>query len=203
MDKPGMRAPVRVRGMLGVVVTVTLAASCAHQNPAPVKEPSGAASAAPQSTVYASKLQKSDLPWSGSPSPYDAEVKLGDGRRVALHYRRGKGLVEQHYNPRAKAWTEPRVIYRTRTDACQGIHLRTKNGTVAAIADFGPYCYDGEPPTESIAAVATDGLTDWSVNVTKNFDGWERASVSDDGQQVVFGRDTTLHWSRAGGFERR
>ncbi|MFJ6894185.1 hypothetical protein [Streptomyces hokutonensis] len=125
-----------------------------------MKEPSGSASTSPESTVYASKLQKSDLPWSGSPSPYNAEVKLGDGRRVALHYRQGKGLVGQHYSPRAKAWTE------------------------------------------SIAAVATGGLTDWSVNVTKNFGGWERASVSDDGQRVVFGRGTVLRWSRDNGFER-
>ncbi|MBK3574460.1 hypothetical protein JHN63_11655 [Streptomyces sp. MBT65] len=128
-------------------------------------------------------------------------MTLDDGRRVALHYRRGKGLVEQHYSPRAKAWTAPKVIYRTRTDACQGIQLRTKKGTVAAIADFGSYCYDGEPPTESIAAVGISGLTDWSVNVTKNFDGWERATVSEDGQRVVFGRDTTLKWSRTEGFE--
>ncbi|MFI6408257.1 hypothetical protein [Streptomyces sp. NPDC050548] len=201
MHKPGMRASVG--GMLGVLVTLTLAAGCAHQNPAPVKEPSGSAATSPESTVYTSKLQKSDLPWSGSPSPYDAEAKLGDGRRVALHYLRGKGLVEQHYSPRAKAWTEPTVIYRTTTDACQGIHLRTKNGTVAAIADFGTYCYDGEPPSESLAAVVTGDLTDWSINVTKNFDGWERASVSDDGQRVVFGRGSTLRWSRADGFERR
>ncbi len=200
MHKPGTRAPVRV--MLGVLVTVTLAA-CAHQNPAAVKEPSGSAPASPESTVYASKLQKSDLPWSGSPSPYNAEVKLADGRRVALHYRRGKGLVEQHYSPRAKAWTVPTVIYRTTTDACQGIHLRTKNGTVAAIADFGPYCYDGEPPTESLAAVGVGDLTDWSVDVTRNFDGWERATVSEDGQRVVFGSNTTLNWSRTDGFEGR
>lgn len=201
MHRPGMRAPVR--RMLGVLVTVTLAAGCAHRNPAPVTDPSGSASTAPESTVYASKLQKSDLPWSGSPSPYNAEAELGDGRRVALHYRRGKGLVEQHYSPRAKAWTEPTIIYRTGTDACQGIQLRTKNGIVAAIADFGTYCYDGEPPTESIAAVGVDDLTDWNINVTKNIDGWEQASVSDDGQRVVFGKDTTLHWSRDDGFERR
>lgn len=68
------------------------------------------------------------------------------------------------------------------------------------IADFGSYCYDGEPPTESIAAVGTGSLAEWSVNVTKDFDGWERATVSDDGQQVVFDRDTTLRWSRADGF---
>jgi hypothetical protein len=49
----------------------------------------------------------------------------------------------------------------------------------------------------------SDSLTEWSIDVTKNFDGWERASVSDDGQQVVFGKGTTLRWSRADGFERK
>jgi len=202
MRRSGIRA--LAGGTSGVLLAMA-AVACAHEDTATPKSPSGTtgtASASPQASAYSSKLQKSDLPWSGSPSPYNAEVKLGDGRRVALHYHRGEGLVEQHYSRRAKAWTEPTVIYRTTTDACQGIHLRTRNGTVAAIADFGPYCYDGEPPTESVAAVGTGDLTDWSVNVTKNFDGWERASVSDDGQRVVFGRDTTLRWSRTNGFER-
>ena len=198
MHKPGNQ--VLVRATVAVSVMIAAAACGGHQDPA-TTAPS--ASASPDSSVYTAELEKSDLSWSGSPSPYNAQVKLGDGRRVALHYLRGKGLVEQHYSPRAKAWTEPKVIYRTKTDACQGIELRTKNGTVAAIADFGSYCYDGEPPTESIAAVGTSSLTEWSVDVTKNFDGWERASVSDDGQRVVFGKDTTLRWSRVGGFERQ
>ncbi|MFG2375527.1 hypothetical protein ACGFY9_29135 [Streptomyces sp. NPDC048504] len=198
MHKPGIQ--VLVRATAAVVVMIAAAACGGHQDPA---APAPSATASPDSSVYTAELEKSDLPWNGSPSPYNAQVKLDDGRRVALHYVRGKGLVEQHYSPRAKAWTEPKVIYRTKTDACQGIQLRTKNGTVAAIADFGSYCYDGEPPTESIAAVGTSSLAEWSVNVTKNFDGWERAAVSDDGQQVVFGRDTTLRWSRADGFERQ
>ncbi|WP_234336661.1 hypothetical protein [Streptomyces xylophagus] len=194
MHNPGTQ--VLARATAAALVTMT-AAACGHQHSV-TKAPSAGAS--PDSSVYTSPLQKSDLPWSGSPSPYNAEATLDDGRRVALHYRRGKGLVEQHYSPRAKAWTAPAVVYRTRTDACQGITLRTKNGTVAVIADFGSYCYDGEPPTESLAAVGTGSLAEWSVNVTKDFDGWERATVSDDGQQVVFGRDTTLRWSRADGF---
>ncbi|MEV6507439.1 hypothetical protein AB0M61_15095 [Streptomyces sp. NPDC051642] len=198
MHKPGIQ--VLARATAAVSVMIAAAACGGHQHSA-TTGPSAVAS--PDSSVYTAELEKSDLSWSGSPSPYNAEVKLDDGRRVALHYLRGKGLVEQHYSPRAKAWTEPKVIYRTKTDACQGIQLRTKNGTVAAIADFGPYCYDGEPPTESIAAVGTSSLTAWSINVTKDFDGWEQASVSDDGQQVVFGRDTTLRWSRADGFERQ
>ncbi len=198
MHKPGIQVLVRAAAAMSVVTAV--AACGGHQDPV-TTAPS--ASASSDSSVYTAELEKSDLPWSGSPSPYNAVANLDDGRRVALHYLRGRGLVEQHYSPLAKAWTEPKVIYRTKTDACQGIHLRTKNGTVAAIADFGSYCYDGEPPTESIAAVGAGSLTEWSVNVTKDFDGWERATVSDDGQRVVFGRDTTLRWTRVGGFERQ
>ena len=199
MHKPGIR--VLARTTTAAVSVIIAAVACGgHQDPA-TTAPSAIVS--PNSSVYTAQLEKSDLPWSGSPSPYNAVAKLDDGRRVALHYLRGKGLVEQHYSPRAKAWTAPKVIYRTKTDACQGIQLRTRNGTVAAIADFGSYCYDGEPPTESIAAVGTGALTEWSVNVTKDFDGWEQATVSSDGQQVVFGSDTTLRWSRADGFERR
>ncbi|WP_327399021.1 hypothetical protein OG194_01875 [Streptomyces sp. NBC_01288] len=198
MHKPGIQVLVRATTVAAVMIA---AAACGGHPHSATTAPSAIVS--PDSSVYTAELEKSDLSWSGSPSPYNAEVRLDDGRRVALHYLSGKGLVEQHYSPRAKAWTEPKVIYRTKTDACQGIQLRTKNGTVAAIADFGSYCYDGEPPTESIAAVGTSSLTEWSVNVTKDFDGWERASVSSDGQQVVFGSDITLRWSRADGFERK
>ena len=145
MRKPGARALTWAwAGMLAFVTMV----ACGHQDSA-ARAPSGGASPgssdSPNSGVYAFPLQQSDLPWSGSPSPYNAQVELDDGRRWPWHYRRGKGLVEQHYSPRAKAWTKPTVIRRTRTDACQGIELRTSAGTVAAIADFGAYCYDGEP----------------------------------------------------------
>ena len=198
MRKPGVQ--VLAWGSASVWVMAAVVA-CGH----PESAANGAARSAsqdsfPDSSTYTSELQKSDLPWSGSPSPYDAEVRLDDGRRVAMHYRRGQGLVEQHYSPRAKAWTHAVVIHRTELDACQGIELRANGGTVAAIADFGPYCYDGEPPAVSIAAVGTDSLTEWDVDVTKDFDGWEQASVSDDGREVVFRRDITLRWSRADGF---
>ncbi|MGW3645626.1 hypothetical protein [Streptomyces sp. NPDC000878] len=198
MRKPGVQ--VLAWGSASVWVMAAVVA-CGH----PESAADDAARSASQdsfrdSSTYTSELQKSDLPWSGSPSPYDAEVRLDDGRRVAMHYRRGQGLVEQHYSPRAKAWTRAVVIHRTEADACQGIELRANGGTVAAIADFGPYCYDGEPPAVSIAAVGTDSLTEWDVNVTKDFDGWERASVSDDGGEVVFRRDITLRWSRTDGF---
>jgi hypothetical protein len=184
------------------VLLMMAAAACGRQHHPTTDAPgSASAGASRDSSGYASALQKSDIPWSGGPSPYDAEVRLHDGRRVAMHYRRGTGLVEQHYSPRAKAWSRPVTIHRTEVDACQGIELRAKGGTVAAIADFGDYCYDGEPPTQSIAAVGTGALTTWDTHVTRNFDGWDRVSVSDDGQQATFRRDTTLRWSRTDGFD--
>lgn len=203
---------MRRRGIRGltwgsaVVLATMAAAACGQQGstakPGTSRAPGTASpSASADTSVYGSELQKSDLPWEDSPSPYNAVLKLDDGRRVAMHYRQGKGLVEQHYSPRAKAWSAPVVIHRTALDACQGIELRAESGTVAAIADFGDYCYDGEPPTESLALVGTGSLTKWDINVRKDFDGWERASVSDDGQQVTFREADTLHWSRAVGFE--
>ncbi|MEU1019929.1 hypothetical protein [Streptomyces sp. NPDC005898] len=146
-------------------------------------------------------LRKSDIPWSGSPSPFNAQVKLADGRRVAMHYMRGKGLFVQDYSPRARGWSKPAVIYKTRTDACQGITLKAKDGTVAAFGDFGVYCADGEPPTESVATVATGRLTTWDKHLTKNFDGWEKIAVASGGKKVTFSRGgTTLRWTKAAGF---
>ncbi|MFF3371440.1 hypothetical protein ACFYXF_00620 [Streptomyces sp. NPDC002680] len=195
MRRPGIQ--VLTWGSASVWVMVAAVVACGHPDST---ADDVSQNASEDSSTYTSELQKSDLPWSGSPSPYDAEVKLDDGRRVAMYYRRGKGLVEQHYSPRAKAWTEAIVIHRTEVDACQGIELRANGGTVAAIANFGPYCYDGEPPAASIAAVGTNSLTRWDINVTKDFDGWEQASVSDDGHEVAFRSDTTLRWTRADGF---
>ncbi|MFE7764383.1 hypothetical protein [Streptomyces sp. NPDC057438] len=195
MSRPGSR--MLTWGSMSVWVMAAVVA-CGHPDPA-ADDASGGPSR--DSSRYTSELGRSDLPWSGGRSPYNAEVRLDDGRRVAMYYLRDKGLAEQHYSPRAKAWTEAALIHRTEADACQGIELRARGGTVAAIADFGPYCYDGEPPAASIAAVGVDSFTRWDVNVTKDFDGWERVSVSDDGSEVVFKRGTTLRWSRADGFD--
>ncbi|MDG4863935.1 hypothetical protein P8605_37935 [Streptomyces sp. T-3] len=146
-------------------------------------------------------LEKSDIPWSGSPSPFNAQVKLADGRRVAMHYKRDKGLFVQDYSPKEKGWSKSAVVYRTTTDACQGITLKAKDGTVAAFADFGVYCADGEPPTESIAAVATGVLAKWNTHLTKDFDGWEQIAIAAGGNKATFTRgDDTLTWTRAGGF---
>ncbi len=139
MHKPGIQVLVRAAAAMSVVTAV--AACGGHQDPV-TTAPSASASRIPPCTPpswrRATSLEREP----------ESVQRRGESRRRppwALHYLRGKGLVEQHYSPRAKAWTEPKVIYRTKTDACQGIHLRTKNGTVAAIADFGSYCYDGEP----------------------------------------------------------
>ncbi|TMR34095.1 hypothetical protein ETD85_18085 [Nonomuraea zeae] len=143
------------------------------------------------------------MPWPGSGDPYNAVVGLDDGRRVAMHYRRGKGLYEQHSSGQAGGWTEPRLIYGTKTEACQGIHLRAFGGTVAAIADFGQYCSDGEPPMESVAAVAAGNLRSWDLNLRRSFDGWERVSAGEDGTEITFRRgSSTLVWRRSGGFSK-
>ncbi|MEU5895388.1 hypothetical protein [Streptomyces venezuelae] len=146
-------------------------------------------------------LRKSDIPWSGSPSPFNAQVELADGRRVAMHYLRGKGLFAQDYSPRAKGWSKPALVYGTKTDACQGITLKAKDGTVAAFGDFGVYCADGEPPTESVAAVAVGPPAKWDKHVKKDFDGWEKTVVAPGGEKVTFSRGSdTLRWTKAAGF---
>ena len=146
-------------------------------------------------------LEKSDIEWSGSPSPFNAQVKLADGRRVAMHYMKGKGLLVQDYSPKAKGWSKSALVYKTKTDACQGITLKAKDGTVAAFGDFGVYCADGEPPTESVATVATGPLTKWATHLTKNFDGWEKIAVATGGKKVTFSRGgEKLNWTKAGGF---
>lgn len=146
-------------------------------------------------------LEKSDIPWSGSPSPFNAQVKLADGRRVAMHYMQGKGLLVQDYSPKAKGWSKSALVYKTETDACQGITLKAKDGTVAAFGDFGDYCADGEPPTESVAAVATGPLTKWATHLTKDFDGWEKIAVAAGGKKATFSRGgETLLWTKGGGF---
>lgn len=100
-----------------------------------------------------------------------------------MHYMKGKGLLVQDYSPKAKGWSKSAVVHKTKTDACQGITLKAKDGTVAAFGDFGVYCADGEPPTESVAAVATGPLTKWATHLTKNFDGWEKIAVAPRGKE--------------------
>lgn len=133
------------------------------------------------------------------------ELALADGRRVAMRYEKGRGLFERHYSPQTGTWSHPRLIYGTRTDPCQSITLQARSGTVTAIADFGRYCSDGEPPTESVAAVATGDLDRWDHHLTRKFDGWARATVADGGRKVTFVRNAThvrarLVWTAGDGF---
>ncbi|WP_212735112.1 hypothetical protein [Herbidospora galbida] len=133
------------------------------------------------------------------------ELTLPDGRRVAMQYKNGRGLFEQHYTPETGTWSDPLLIYGTKTDACQSIKLGAENGTVTAIANFGRYCSDGEPPTESVAAVAVGDLGTWEHHLTRKFDGWARATVADDGRKVTFVRNAThvrvrLVWTASDGF---
>jgi hypothetical protein len=146
-----------------------------------------------------------------SPTPstprFDGEARLSDGRRVGMSYVAGRGLVERHRDAGAGAgaWRVPRVVYAPATDRCQSLTLKAFGGTVAVIADWGDYCYDGEPPTESLAAVATGDLSRWDAKLTEDFDGWTKVVAEDDARRLVFSEVSTesltrLRWSRAEGF---
>ncbi|GGV51435.1 hypothetical protein GCM10010277_47120 [Streptomyces longisporoflavus] len=195
---------VGVRAMaLGAVAALGLVAGCGASAGQGKDAGGGAAQQVSRASAgdHRYPLEKSDIPWSGSPSPFDAQVKLADGRRVAMHYMKGKGLLAQDYSPKAKGWSKSALVHGTKTDACQGITLKAKDGTVAAFGDFGVYCADGEPPTESVAAVATGPLTKWATHLTKDFDGWEKIAVAPGGKKATFSRGTDkLTWTKAGGF---
>jgi hypothetical protein len=208
-----MKNPQVLAGTL-LFMTVTACSgqdpTIARTSPVPsVSEPTTTASSEPTAAAtkaakgYSYELRKSDIPWNGTGDPYNAMVGLDDGRRVAMHYQRGKGLYEQHSSPQADGWTMPHLIYGTETEACQGIHLRAFGETVTAIADFGLYCSDGEPPMESIAAVGVGDLRKWDRHLTRSFDGWERVSAGAGGKEVTFRRgSSTLRWSESGGFSK-
>lgn len=158
----------------------------------------GAATAAPSATGTVA-----------SPSPstprFDEEIELSDGRRVGMSYVAGRGLVERHRGAGAGAWSAPRVVYATATDRCQSLTLKAFGGTVAVVADWGDYCYDGEPPTESIAAVGVGDLSRWDTELTEDFDGWEKVVAVDGVRQLVFSEASTqsltrLRWSGIEGF---
>jgi hypothetical protein len=150
----------------------------------------------------------------GVPEPPDPEwwptklspeaLRLADGRRLEMYYERGSGLFERHTDRNGR-WSEPRLLYKTGTDPCQSIELASAEGVVTAIADFGNYCYDGEPPFESIAAVGLGDLRRWDHHLTRSFDGWARAAVAPGGRKVTFSRNSTewrfrLVWTAGGGF---
>ncbi|MEU5686931.1 hypothetical protein [Streptomyces venezuelae] len=202
MNRTGARALA-----VGAAAVLGLVAGCGQSVGQPRDDAHGAARGGTHQVTSAATgdhsypLRKSDIPWSGSPSPFNAQVKLADGRRVAMHYMKGQGLFVQDYSPSAKGWSKPAVVYKTATDACQGITLKAKDGTVAAFGDFARYCADGEPPTESVAAVAVGPLTKWDKHLTKDFDGWEKIVVAPGGKKVTFSRGgDTLRWTKAAGF---
>lgn len=134
---------------------------------------------------------------------YEQQASLPDGRKIRLWYSEsGDRLLEQHYSPDEDAWTTPQVVVRsTEPHPCQGIDIVEEDGVVAVIADFGIWCYDGEPPEQSVAAVTTGDLTEWAVDVTDGFDGWSRVTVAE--QRVEWqGPGRSLAWTPGDGFAR-
>ncbi|MGI5490309.1 hypothetical protein [Microtetraspora malaysiensis] len=187
---------------MGAVISVAGCGQTVASAASASKSPGNIAIHKEEPIDYSFKLEKSNM------SDYDREmynavIKLADGRRVAMFYRLGTGLMEQRYSPQARGWTKPRAIFRTKQDPCQGISMRTTAGTVAVIADFGMFCYDGEPPTESIATVSTGNFQTWDIHLMKDFDGWERSSISQDGTSVSFIQKSwgkILRWNSGRGF---
>ncbi|MET7852000.1 hypothetical protein ABZT48_28000 [Streptomyces avermitilis] len=136
---------------------------------------------------------------------FDAEISLPDGRRVGMYYAAGRGLVEQHRGTGSATWSKPHLLHRTTSDPCQSLRLKAFGTTVAAIANWGVYCADGEPPTESLAAVGTGNLSEWDTKVTPDFDGWEAVRASEEKGELSFTNGsvesvTRLRWHRTEGF---
>ncbi|GAA3012981.1 hypothetical protein [Streptosporangium longisporum] len=204
--------------MLACTALLAAAVACGGERPAPrtdgapptqERSPAPGPAAEKSSKTPGDASGPSDGPRgsdieSSDPDHFEAEITLADGRRVAMHYGRRRGLFEQHHVP-GHGWTRPRLIYRTETDACQGIELRAVGGTVTAIANFAPYCADGEPPMESVAAVGVGDLSRWDHHLTRSFDGWERVTVTDGGERAVFSSrslkwHSSLVWTLKDGF---
>ncbi|MFH8468652.1 hypothetical protein [Streptomyces sp. NPDC017991] len=146
---------------------------------------------------------------SGSPTPSHArfvqDIEWSDGGRVGMYYAAGRGLMEQHQDTAGGPWSKPRPVYATEGDACRSITLKAFRDTVTAIANWGVYCADGEPPTESVAAVGTRNLATWDTRATEDFDGWEKAATVAGTEDLLFTRSSTewltrLRWSPTGGF---
>ncbi|WP_240649300.1 hypothetical protein [Streptomyces sp. Z26] len=136
---------------------------------------------------------------------YESTLKLSDGGQVTVRLVADKGVQERHRAAGATTWSGWKTLYKTATDRCQGVELAETNGTVSLIADFGLYCSDGEPPTESVAGVAQGDLADWDIDITEDFDGWEDTSINDDGSRVLFLYNSdsglyTLGWEQSEGF---
>lgn len=140
-----------------------------------------------------------------SDDDFQSTLELSDGRKVHVRLVEGTGAQERHTTAGSGKWSKWQTLHKTKSDRCQGVDLAETNGTVSLIADFGPYCYDGEPPQESIAGVGTEDLTDWDIDITEGFDGWEDTSIADDGSKVLFVYNSdsglyTLRWEQSEGF---
>ena len=129
---------------------------------------------------------------------YKAVIELPDGRKVEIRFVKRKGLGERHFDPQAKKWSRTNLIHRTESDPCQDIRLSAHGGTVAATADFGLFCYDGEPPQKSIAAVGTGEFTQWATNRHDRSDGWEQMRVAKAGE-FTLSRDGRTFSQKVGG----
>ncbi|WP_234334594.1 hypothetical protein [Streptomyces sp. NRRL B-1347] len=181
----------------GGAAVVVLIAGCGQ---GVAKDAAASAGTKPKGS-HSYKLQHTDIHYGGPKNRFESQLKLPDGRRVAMHYLDKKGLYVQDYSPKERGWSKPKNIYRTKTDVCQGITLKHRAGTVAAIADWALYCYDGEPPQESLAAVSTGRLTKWDRHLTRSFDGWAKADITKNGKQVTFKYNSDrLKWTKAKGF---
>ena len=186
----------RRRGaVVGALATAALVAGC------------GTASGADDGTEQAgSKRLPRQYPTGSAEGEYQATLQLEDGRQVTVRLVEGTGVQERHRASASASWSAWQTLYETDTDRCQHVELQEVSGTVALTADFGRFCSDGEPPTESVAGVGTGDLTDWDIDVTEDFDGWQDTSITDDGTRVVFlyDSDAGLYYQRWGygtGFE--
>ena len=136
---------------------------------------------------------------------FRAALTTADGRRVQFRLAERQGLQERHRAGATGAWSGWQTVYRTRTDRCQDLEIRSRHDTVAVVANFGTYCYDGEPPAETVAGVGTGDLTTWQVSMVRRFDGWTRTAFADGGNRVTFSAGhgaerATLDWRKGRGF---
>lgn len=188
--------------LLGVVAAG--ATSCSDD------EPGSSYSAEDDTSVYDSEKAGRDAIFERDPSHFAGRITLADGRKIRMWYAEADGgrkdagidLMEQHYSPVHDAWTRPVSIYTSEEPhPCQGIELTEEDGVVAGIADFGLWCYDGEPPEDSLGLVASGDLTEWQVHSTPGFDGWTRMKI--DGDHITWtAEDVQLDWTPDDGFEK-
>ncbi|MGW1273780.1 hypothetical protein [Streptomyces sp. NPDC002491] len=200
-----------LRALAAAAMAAGLAVACGGTAGTGAADAGAGGTAPPTRSVAEAPSTRSPTPNptpSTSPDPrFDGEVRLADGRRVGMSYAVGRGLVERHRDADTGAWSAPRLVYATATDRCHSLTLKAFGNTVAVIADWGVYCYDGEPPTESIAAVGTADLGRWDTELTEDFDGWTKVVARGDGdaRSLLFTRNSTetltrLDWTATEGF---